>query len=405
MTYDFDRFLRYDEMATWLRTLAAAHPTLLTIESYGQSHLGRDLLVATITDSTTGEHHTKPAHWIDANIHATEVTGGVAALYIIHHLVTKHVAGDATVREALRTRTFYIAPRVNPDGVEDALLDRPLFHRSSVRSWPWRDGHRWPGLHMQDIDGDGRILTMRIADDDGGWMQHPDEPRVMIAVGPLGAPAGVQRYRLLAEGLIENYDGFTVDQPRDPAGLDGPVIGARRHLGLYAYRVSALRRLAACVTPVEGAAVLLHAVFEASHAELAQATGRTEAASRQQLRRALQRLRQARECDKARHGDGRDEPKDADPAVLRLYLQSLQSRDAQGLWALLRQPPVSALAIHGAVHAVLPLHHKARRPRATAGGVVQVGGQLGLVLTLDGVTLCVLPLGPCAELAHEGVVA
>ncbi|MFZ9731116.1 MAG: M14 family metallopeptidase [Ilumatobacteraceae bacterium] len=220
MTYDFDRFLRYDEMAAWLRALAAQHPTLLTVESYGQSHMGRDLLVATITDTRSGEHHTKPAHWIDANIHAVEVTGGVAALYIIHHLVTKFVARDATVVEALRTRTFYIAPRVNPDGVEDALADRPLFHRSSVRPWPWRDGHRWPGLHPQDIDGDGRILTMRIADADGAWMQHPEEPRVMIPVGPLGAPAGTTRYRLLTEGLIENYDGFTVDQPRDPAGLD-----------------------------------------------------------------------------------------------------------------------------------------------------------------------------------------
>ncbi|MFZ9707580.1 MAG: M14 family zinc carboxypeptidase, partial [Ilumatobacteraceae bacterium] len=180
MTYDFDRFLRYDEMAAWLRALAAQHPTLLTVESYGQSHMGRDLLVATITDTRSGEHHTKPAHWIDANIHAVEVTGGVAALYIIHHLVTKFVARDATVVEALRTRTFYIAPRVNPDGVEDALADRPLFHRSSVRPWPWRDGHRWPGLHPQDIDGDGRILTMRIADADGAWMQHPEEPRVMI---------------------------------------------------------------------------------------------------------------------------------------------------------------------------------------------------------------------------------
>ena len=220
MTYDFDRFLRYDEMAAWLRALAAQHPTLLTIESYGQSHLGRDLLVATITDTRSGEHHTKPAHWIDANIHAVEVTGGVAALFIIHHLVTKFVAGDAVVKEALRTRTFYIAPRVNPDGVEDALADRPLFHRSSVRPWPWRDGHRWPGLHPQDIDGDGRILTMRIADPDGAWMQHPEEPRVMMPVGPLGAPAGAKRYRLLTEGLIENYDGFTIDQPRDPAGLD-----------------------------------------------------------------------------------------------------------------------------------------------------------------------------------------
>jgi 3-deoxy-manno-octulosonate cytidylyltransferase (CMP-KDO synthetase) len=40
----------------------------------------------------------------------------------------------------------------------------------------------------------------------------------------------------------------------DPAGVEGPVIGARRHLGLYAYRVSALRRLAALEpAPIERA--------------------------------------------------------------------------------------------------------------------------------------------------------
>jgi RNA polymerase sigma-70 factor (ECF subfamily) len=162
----------------------------------------------------------------------------------------------------------------------------------------------------------------------------------------------------------------------------------------------ALRRLAACVTPVEGAAVLLHAVFDASHVELAQATGRTEAASRQQLRRALQRLRRAEE--EARRGDGRDESNGADPAVLRLYLQSLRSRDPQALWALLRQPPVSALATHGSVQPAPP---RASHAPATVGGVVQVGGQLGLVLTLDGVTLCVVPLGPRAEPVHDAVVA
>ena len=220
MTYDFDRFLRYDEMAAWLRGLAAAHPGLLTVGSYGTSHAGRELLVATITDSSAGAHDAKPAHWIDANIHATEVTGGVAALFIIGDLVSRRAAGDPVVVEALRTRTFYVAPRVNPDGVEDALADRPRYHRSSVRPWPWRDGHRWPGLHPEDVDGDGRILTMRIADPDGAWMPHPDEPRVMVPVGPLGAPAGATRYRLLTEGLIEHWDGFTVPQPRDPAGLD-----------------------------------------------------------------------------------------------------------------------------------------------------------------------------------------
>lgn len=219
MSYDFSRFLRYDEMVAWLRALQSQFPGLLQLETYGKSHLGRDLWLATITDSSTGPHDAKPAHWIDANIHATEVTGGVAALYVIHHLVTQF-GHDEHVSLALATRTFYVAPRVNPDGVEDALADRPLFHRSSVRPWPWRDGHRWPGLHVQDVDGDGRILTMRLADPDGAWVEHDDDHRVMVPVGPLGAPQGKTRYRLLDEGVLEHYDGFTMPTPRDPAGLD-----------------------------------------------------------------------------------------------------------------------------------------------------------------------------------------
>lgn len=171
----------------------------------------------------------------------------------------------------------------------------------------------------------------------------------------------------------------------------------------------ALRRLAACVSPAEGAAVLLHAVFEVSHAELAQATGRTETASRQQLRRALQRLRLARDGDAAHRGEERDGPNgDATAAVLRTYLQALQSRDPQTLWSLLRQPPVSAYVLHGAARALQPtspLPTAAQHAPAAVSGVVQVGGQLGLVLTLDGVTLCVVPLGPVSEQAQEAVVA
>ncbi|HUC32209.1 MAG TPA: M14 family zinc carboxypeptidase, partial [Ilumatobacteraceae bacterium] len=120
MEYAFDRFLRYDELTTWLHDLAAANPSLVAVESYGTSHEGRDLWVVTITDSSTGAHDTKPAHWVDANIHSVEVTASVAALYIIHHLVSGF-GNDARITEALRTRTFYVVPRVNPDGVEWTL--------------------------------------------------------------------------------------------------------------------------------------------------------------------------------------------------------------------------------------------------------------------------------------------
>ncbi|MFY3386152.1 RNA polymerase sigma factor [Paracidovorax sp. MALMAid1276] len=191
----------------------------------------------------------------------------------------------------------------------------------------------------------------------------------------------------------------------DGAGMLAPSAEADAALAQQA--ALALRRLAACVTPAEGALVLLHAVFDASHAELAQAGGRTEAASRQQLRRALQRLQQARDRDATTGpGVGRDEPHDADPALLRLYLQSLQSRNPQGLWALLRQPPVSAVSMQqGAVRPLHAVPPRASHAASTVGGVVQMGGQLGLVLTLDGVQLCVVPLGPRAEQAHDAVAA
>ncbi len=219
-TYDFDRFLRYDELAAWLDQLADAHPGLVAIDSYGTSHEGRDLLLATVTDTSTGPHETKPAHWVDASIHATELTATVAACRLLQRLVDGDATGDEAITRALRTRTFYIVPRVNPDGAEWALADTPRFRRSSVRAWPHTDGRRWPGLHAEDIDGDGRILEMRRPDDDGAWMPHPDEERLLVPVPPDGPPPGVVRYQLLREGTVEDYDGFTVPAPGPPEALD-----------------------------------------------------------------------------------------------------------------------------------------------------------------------------------------
>ena len=147
----------------------------------------------------------------------------------------------------------------------------------------------------------------------------------------------------------------------------------------------ALRLLAQHLAPEDGAAVLLQVVFEMSHAEIAQASGRSEAGSRQQLRRALLRLRQAGDAPEPHPDPGLDP---GDEAVFRLYLQSLQLRDPQALWGLLRQPPTRALMGTSTMATTSPLPTP-----ATTCGVVQVGGQLGLVLTLDGVRLSVLPLG------------
>lgn len=159
----------------------------------------------------------------------------------------------------------------------------------------------------------------------------------------------------------------------------------------------ALRLLVAHLAPEDGAALLLHEVFEADHAEIAEASGRLEAASRQQLRRALLRLRQARvSADDAKSSER--EPNEE--TTFRLYLQSLQLRDPQVLWAMLRHPPISAVAgVSAGVGA-----DAVSLPRAMASGVVQMGGRLGLVLTLDGIRLCVVPLGVRTECEPEAAL-
>ncbi|MDJ0769517.1 MAG: M14 family metallopeptidase [Ilumatobacter sp.] len=219
MEYAFDRFLRYDELVRWMSDTATAHPNLVSLDTYGRSHEGRELWLMTITDAATGPHHSKPAHWIDASIHAVELTATVAACAVVDRLVRGHDA-DERITHALRTRTFYIVPRVNPDGAEWALADRPVFRRSSTRPWPWTDGHRWPGLHEEDVDGDGRVLQMRIPDPAGAWMPHPDDRRLLIPIPAEGAPPGVATYRLLDEGSIVDHDGFTIPTPPPAEGLD-----------------------------------------------------------------------------------------------------------------------------------------------------------------------------------------
>ncbi len=212
----FDHLYRYDELTAALHSLAEHYPTLLTVESVGVSHEGRNIWLATVTNTATGPHHEKPAIWVDANIHSVEHTGSLAALYLIHKLVREY-ATDAKVTLALDTRTFYVMPRVNPDGAELAIADEPQFLRSSVRKWPRTDEQ--PGLVEHDIDGDGRLLTMRIEDRNGPWKTSEHDARLLVARNADEYGDGPY-YRLLYEGWIRDYDGVRIPTAPEPRSLD-----------------------------------------------------------------------------------------------------------------------------------------------------------------------------------------
>jgi len=212
----FDTFYRHEGLTRLLFDYADAHPNLVSIASIGKSHEGRDIWVATVTNTVTGVDEDKPAFWADGNIHAAELTASTACLYYLHHLVTRY-GSDPQVTHLLDTRTVYLCPRLNPDGAELALADRPRHIRSSTRRYPF-DEDPVEGLTVEDIDGDGRVLFMRIPDPHGAYKKCAADPRLMVPREP--GEFGGEYYRLMPEGTLKHYDGLMVNVNRDVEGLD-----------------------------------------------------------------------------------------------------------------------------------------------------------------------------------------
>jgi len=207
----FDTYYRYDDLTRILRGFADERPDLIRMVSIGTSHEGRDIWLITVTRFATGDDTEKPALWVDGNIHASEISPSSACLYLLKTLVDGYGQDDEITR-CLDTRAFYVCPRINPDGAEWALADTPRIIRSSTRPYPY-DEEPIGGLVQEDIDGDRRMLMMRIPDPNGAWKVSAADPRLLVRRDP--AEDGGAYYRILPEGHIENYDGVEISiQPR-----------------------------------------------------------------------------------------------------------------------------------------------------------------------------------------------
>lgn len=212
---DFNRYFDNKELKATLTKWARKYPNLMELGEIGSSYEGRPILLATVTDRRKGSHAEKPAIWLDGNLHATEIAGTTTLLHLVHTLLTGH-ANDRRIRRLLESATFYVVPRVNPDGAEAAMSDTPRFLRSGVRAYPYPDKEE--GVHMEDVDGDGRVLQMRIRDPYGDWKISSKNPRLMEKRGI--DEHGDVYYRLLPEGILEDFDGWVIKMARPVEGLD-----------------------------------------------------------------------------------------------------------------------------------------------------------------------------------------
>lgn len=180
----FDRYYTYAEFEGHLQKIAAAYPDLVTLQNIGKSLEGRNLWVAIVNSPKTGPDKSKPAMWIDGNVHGNEVQAGEAVLYSLWYL-TKAYGVNPDLTKLVDNYSFYMLVSQNPDGREHWFTD--VQNSSSSR------GNRRPidddkdGVPDEDgpddLDGDGSITQMWKPDPNGRYIRDRNDPRIFIRVG------------------------------------------------------------------------------------------------------------------------------------------------------------------------------------------------------------------------------
>ena len=211
---DFTQFYRYDALTEMLRTFEREFSHLATVESIGKSYEERDIWALTISSAETGDPLEKPGFYVDGNIHGSEVTASSTALFFAWTLLSGYGEEEAITR-LVDDCAFYIIPVVSPDGVELVLSNAGTV-RSGTRMYPHEEER--DGLHAEDIDGDGLILSMRIEDPGGGWKVSEKDARLLVP-RRFNDTDGTF-YRVFQEGQIRNYDGVEVKMAPNKQGLD-----------------------------------------------------------------------------------------------------------------------------------------------------------------------------------------
>lgn len=199
-------YLDFAQLECKLQELARQNSDRLKLEVIGTSAGGRSIYAAQVAAPGAVEPGKRPAVFVGANIVGWHNAGTQAALDLLERLL---VGKDDKL---LSTRTFYIAPALNPDA-HDAMFQTPKYRRSSNGARLDRDRDGLVGEDgPDDLNEDGRITQIRIPDPAGDMLPDPDNPRLMIRADPLKGQKGA--WRVYTEGFDDDRDGqFNEDPP------------------------------------------------------------------------------------------------------------------------------------------------------------------------------------------------
>lgn len=212
------KYVDYAELSDQLAAWSKQYPDIARVTSIGKSAQGRDVWLLTIGRNP---EETRPAIWIDGNMHASELCGSSVALAIAEEILSIHqhsreVGGKpfpAHMADAVTDALFYVVPRISADGAEEVLKKGRYVRSSPVNDRTNKDHAYWETV---DVDGDGIAGYMRKQDPSGELVELRDENGALLDPPVMGARMPEDSgpyYKLYPEGRIVNFDGRSIPSP------------------------------------------------------------------------------------------------------------------------------------------------------------------------------------------------
>ncbi len=195
-----------------LKSLAVQHPGYAKHEVLGITPDGNSISVLTIGTGIVAE---KPAIAVVGGIEGPHLFGTSLAVDFAEKVLG--MTGNNQISGLLDSVCFYVIPSINPDAAQSYFASLRYERRGNGSPTDLdRDG-RVAEDGYEDLNSDGLITMMRVADPIGKWMPHPADNRIMVEARPAHGETG--SYIYLTEG-IDNDD----DKSFNEDGEEGVII-------------------------------------------------------------------------------------------------------------------------------------------------------------------------------------
>lgn len=209
--------LDHAQLSRELAAIASAHPDIAQLQTIGSSRAGRALEALRFAGRGASEDAARPALLLVANLDGARLYSSAVALQHARALAEGYASNPA-VQSLLDTTTVWILPRANPDAAE-ARFAVPRFEQRA--SGPGidddRDGRAGEDP-PSDINGDGVIGWMRVADPDGEWRLDPTDARARVKAERSKGERGA--YKLWPEGRDSDRDDLVAEDALLDARVD-----------------------------------------------------------------------------------------------------------------------------------------------------------------------------------------